>query len=193
MSFFARRRFFEVCATTLLANRAGICPHARACRGVSGPPLAPPTRPGRPQGGRRGCRGGGKSRTLTLTPRPNTVLQTAQAPPAAAPTRAPVRGRLWSEGCSLQSDGRTIRLCSLWPSDDLPTPLQPPVDTVLWSHVTYGKVSESLPFVPLIFSLLSPSCTSQEGGSGGGEGGEGGKAHGSCCVPFNGRVALSVA
>ena len=129
MSFFARRRFFEVCATTLLANRAGICPHARACRGVSGPPLAPPTRPGRPQGGRRGCRGGGKSRTLTLTPRPNTVLRTAQAPPAAAPTRAPVRGRLWSEGCSLQSDGRTIRLCSLWPSDDLPTPLRPPVDT----------------------------------------------------------------
>ena len=25
--------------------------------------------------------------------------------------------------------GRTIRLCSLWPSDDLPTPLRPPVDT----------------------------------------------------------------
>ncbi len=27
------------------------------------------------------------------------------------------------------SCGRTIRLCSLWPSDDLPTPLRPPVDT----------------------------------------------------------------
>jgi hypothetical protein len=55
---------------------------------------------------------------------------------------------------------------------------------VLWSHVTYGKVSESLPFVPLIFPLLSPSCTSQEGGAGGGRGGEGGGkalAHRSQC------------
>ena len=34
-----------------------------------------------------------------------------------------------SEGCSPVSDGRTIRLCSLWPSDDLPTPLRPLVDT----------------------------------------------------------------
>ena len=54
---------------------------------------------------------------------------------------------------------------------------------VLWSHVTYGKVSESLPFVPLIFPLLSP-CTSQEGGAGGGRGGEGGGkalAHRSQC------------
>jgi hypothetical protein len=56
---------------------------------------------------------------------------------------------------------------------DIPWQLLP----VSWSHVTYGKVSESLPFVPLIFPLLSPSraCTSQEGGAGGGVGG-GGKA-----------------
>ena len=40
--------------------------------------------------------------------------------------------------------------------------------------MTYGKVSESLPFVPLILPLLIPSCTTQEVGAGGGEGGEGG-------------------
>ena len=34
-----------------------------------------------------------------------------------------------SEGCSPVSGGRTIQLCSLWPSDDLPTPLRPLVDT----------------------------------------------------------------
>ncbi len=36
-----------------------------------------------------------------------------------------------SEGCSPVSGGRTIRLCSLWLSDDLPqaTPLRPPADT----------------------------------------------------------------
>ena len=39
--------------------------------------------------------------------------------------------------------------------------------------MTYGKVSESLPFVPLIFPPLIPSCTTQEGGAGGG-GGRGG-------------------
>ena len=33
-----------------------------------------------------------------------------------------------SEGCSPVSGGRTIRLCSLRPSDDFPTPLRPPVD-----------------------------------------------------------------
>ena len=38
-----------------------------------------------------------------------------------------------SEGCSPVSGGRTIRLCSLWPSTiiayRLPTPLRPPIDT----------------------------------------------------------------
>jgi len=34
-----------------------------------------------------------------------------------------------SGGCSPVFGGRTIRLCSLWPSDDIPTPLRPPVDT----------------------------------------------------------------
>ncbi len=34
-----------------------------------------------------------------------------------------------SEGCSPVSGGRTIRLCSLWQSDDLTTPLRPLVDT----------------------------------------------------------------
>ncbi len=62
---------------------------------------------------------------------------------------------------------------------------------VLWSHVTYGKVSESLPFDPLIFPLLSPSCTSQEGGAGGAEGG--GESHGSCCAPVHSRIAHSLA
>jgi hypothetical protein len=34
-----------------------------------------------------------------------------------------------SEGCSPVSNGRTIRLCSSWPSNDPPTPLRPSVDT----------------------------------------------------------------
>ena len=34
-----------------------------------------------------------------------------------------------SEGCSPVSGGRTIRLCSFWPSDDGPTPLRSSVDT----------------------------------------------------------------
>ena len=33
-----------------------------------------------------------------------------------------------SEGCSPVSGGRTIRLCSSWPSDDPPTPLRSSVD-----------------------------------------------------------------
>ncbi len=34
-----------------------------------------------------------------------------------------------SEGCSPVSSGGTILLCSFWPSDNPPTPLQPLVDT----------------------------------------------------------------
>jgi len=45
-------------------------------------PLAPPTRSGRPRGGRRGCRGGGQvTNSRSHTPRPGPASQTAGAGP----------------------------------------------------------------------------------------------------------------
>jgi len=48
----------------------------------------------------------------------------------------------------------------------------------LWSHVTYGKVSESLPFVPLIPPPSVPPAAPRRavrGGARGGRWGEGGE------------------
>ena len=56
----------------------------------------------------------------------NNTIEGPRAP-AVKPGR--ITQAYESEGCSPVSGGRTIRLCSLRPPDDLPTPLRPPVDT----------------------------------------------------------------
>jgi hypothetical protein len=64
------------------STSAAAPPRKRPCKGVSGPPLASPTRSGRPRGGRRGCRGGGQvTNSRSHTPRPGPASQTAGAGP----------------------------------------------------------------------------------------------------------------
>jgi hypothetical protein len=81
------------------STSAAAPPRKRPCKGVSGPPLASPTRSGRPRGGRRGCRarGGGSSHELSKSHHGHTLCcRRRRARQQPRPTKTTVQGRLWT-------------------------------------------------------------------------------------------------